>query len=250
MWGAQVDVLRYQGCRVILPDLRGHGRSPVADEPATMQRCAADVAELLDELSIDRFVLGGFSLGGYVALEFARQHPGRLEGLLLVDTRAEPDSEDAKAKRYETAQAVRREGIGVLETSMIPKLLSERTRIERRDLMDQVRSMIRATSPEGAARALEGMAERPDQRPHLAALKIPTLIVVGEKDELTPPDASRAMAKAIHGSRLAIVPQAAHLVPLEAPHALNGALSSWFDEDVGATRAAKRVPDARSARQR
>jgi pimeloyl-ACP methyl ester carboxylesterase len=232
MWSAQVDLLRYQGHRVILPDLRGHGQSPVRDGPSTMEACAADLEDLLADVGVDRFLLGGFSLGGYVALEFARQHPERLLGLALVDTRAEPDTDEARRKRHETAESVRKQGIGVLETAMMPKLLTERTRIQRRDLAESVRRLIRSMPQEGAARALEGMAQRPDQRPNLPKLRMPCLVVVGDRDELTPPDASQAMAKALPDARLVVVPEAAHLVPMEAAHALNTALLDWLAGNV------------------
>lgn len=228
MWGAQIEPLTRAGYRLILPDLRGHGESPVADEAGTIHDFSDDVEQLLEDLGVERFVLGGFSLGGYVALEFARHHMERLMGLALIDTRAEPDTEDARKKRYGTAAQVRKEGIGVLERAMLPKLLSDATRAKRADLVDTVRTLIRGTLPEGAAQALEAMAERPDQRPYLVELRMPALVAVGEKDELTPPASSRLMADALPHARLLRLPGAAHLSPLEASQEFNPAFLDWL----------------------
>jgi 3-oxoadipate enol-lactonase len=227
MWQEQAAAAAAEGWRVLLPDLRGHGRSPVAS-PATMEAHVADVADLLDRSGVTACVLGGFSLGGYVALEFIRRHPGRVRGLILADTRAEPDTPEAQGKRAETADRVRREGTRVLEQSMMPKLLTEATRRDRPDRVEPVKASILATPAEGAAQALLGMAQRPDQRPHLATIHVPVLVLVGEADELTPPTASEAMARVLPDAKLVRIAGAAHLAPWEAPEAFNQELMRWL----------------------
>lgn len=228
MWTNQVAPWTAAGHRLILPDLPGHGESAASKGPATMELCSDRVLGLLDRLKIQKVVLAGFSLGGYVALDFTRRHPERVMGLVLVDTRAEADTEEARKKRFDTAAAVRSRGMAVLEEAMVPKFFTEATRRQRPALVKDVVGMIHKMTPEAAAHALEGMAARPDQRSLLPTILVPTLIVVGEKDELTPPAASEAMAHSIPGARLERIEDAAHLTPMEAPARFNGITTAFL----------------------
>lgn len=222
MWSAQIDPLTAAGFRVVMPDLRGHGESPAPDEVATMTRHAEDVIALLDRLGLERVILGGLSLGGYVALELYRRHPRRIAALVLLDTRAEADTPEGRRGRRETVDRIREDGIGVLESSMLPKLLTNRSREERGVLTERVRGMMRATTARAAIRTVEGLAERPDQRELLPTITVPTLVAVGAEDPITPPAVAEAMASAIPGAGPAVViPDAAHLMPLEAAEAFN-----------------------------
>ena len=227
MWDEQAKKLVGQGFRVIRPDLRGHGKSPVVGEPSTMKHMVEDVLIILDQLKIDKFRLGGFSMGGYVALHLMHMHAARVEALLLVDTRAEPDSEEAKKGRRDTIDQMRARGNEVLVEGMLPKLLSDQTRKQRPELVERVRQTILNTPREGAIHALEGIMSRADQRPNLASIKVPTLIVVGAEDKITPPDAARVLQQGIAGSQLRIVTGAAHLVPMEQAEPLNHFLDHW-----------------------
>ncbi len=224
MWAPQKEALQRAGFRVIAPDLRGQGKAPVGHGPATMQAQAADALRMLDRAGVRRFALAGFSMGGYVAFEVLRQAPGRVAGLALVDTRAEPDSPEARQGRYQTAARVRKEGPGPVVEGMLPRLL---TSAADPALRAQVERTMRATPPEGMAQALEGMGERPDSRSTLAAIRVPTLIVVGEQDAITPTEAAKAMADAIPGAKLVVVPGAAHLTTLERPDAVSDAMVAW-----------------------
>ncbi len=228
MWKAQTDALVAAGHRVLRPDLRGHGLSPVRTQAATMDRMAQDVVRLADQLGFDRFLLGGFSMGGYVALQLYATRPQRVRGLLLVDTRAEPDAPEAQTKRRGMADQVRSRGLEVLVEAMVPRFFTPRTRALQSTLLVDVENVIRKTPREGAVQALLGMAERSDQRVLLPRVHVPTLIVVGAQDELTPPAASHAMAKGIDGAVLNVLPGAAHLTPVEAPDAVNSAMFRWL----------------------
>ncbi len=240
LWREQVEALsdRYQ---VLTPDLRGHGETTATDEPATMEEMAGDVAALLDELDVaGRVVLGGLSMGGYVALAFFRLFPERVRALVLADTRPQSDTEEARRTREETARRALREGMGPIADGMLPKLLSPATRGERPEVVTRVREMIMATKPAGAAAALRGMAVRADQTDLLARIDVPTLIVVGGEDVLTPPKDSEAMRDAIPGSRLVVIEGAGHVSNLERPAQFNRALTDF----LGGLRTLESAPSA------
>jgi 3-oxoadipate enol-lactonase len=227
MWVPQVEALAGRS-RVITPDFRGHGESGAAEEASTMERLAEDVRGLLDHLKLGRVALGGLSMGGYVAFAFLRRWPERVAALILADTRASADTAEGRRARYETAEVAEREGSAAIAERMLPKLLAPATHERKADVVAAVREMILQASPPGLARALRGMAARPASFDLLPQIKVPTLIVVGEQDGLTPPSDSEAMAKEIPGSQLVRMAEAGHLSNLEQPAAFNASLVEFF----------------------
>ncbi len=227
MWRPQVAALagRY---RVLTPDFRGHDESGTAAEDSTMERLAEDVRGLLDHLKLERVVLGGLSMGGYVAFAFYRRWPERVAALILADTRASADTEEGRKARLETAGVAEREGSGAIAERMLPKLLAPATHEHQSEIVAAVRSMILEATPAGIASALRGMAARASAFDLLPQIDVPTLIVVGEQDVLTPPADSEAMAKAIPGSTLVKIPEAGHLSNLEQPEAFNRNLQEFL----------------------
>lgn len=227
MWDAQAEALAASQ-RVIRFDARGFGLSDPGQGPLTMEQIADDGAALLDHLGVAKAVVSGCSMGGYAALAFVRRHPQRLAGLVLLDTRAGADTEEAKAGRATLAAKVLAEGASAAVSAFLPKLLGETTKRERLALVTGLEERILATSPQAIADALHGLAARPDSRPTLATVRVPTLVLVGAEDVLTPPDESEAMAAAIPGARLEVVPRAGHLANLERPDAVNAALRAFL----------------------
>lgn len=227
MWADQVSTLtdRY---RVVTLDLRGHGESESSSGASTMKLLAQDIAALMDELRIERAVIGGLSMGGYVALAFYQLFPERVEKLLLADTRAQADTEEGKATRAEQVQQVLAEGMAGIVNAMLPKLLCPETVSKRPDIVKRVRDMMIHTSPEGAAAALRGMAEREDQTERLSQIKVPTLIVVGKEDPITPVADSERMHERISGSELVVIENASHVSNIEQPETFNGALQAFL----------------------
>jgi pimeloyl-ACP methyl ester carboxylesterase len=226
MWRGQLDGLA-QVARVVALDLPGFGGTPPAIDPSralSMEALADHVVAVADGLGFERFVLGGLSMGGYVAFALARRHRKRLLGLALMDTRAEPDSPEAKKSRLEDAERVLADGIGFFAERMLKRLLAPRTLAERPDLVNAVELMMRRASLEGVASGLRGLADRRDARAELARLDVPTLVLVGADDALTPPALARDMAGRIPGAQLAVIPNAGHLAPFEQPDACNLAL--------------------------
>lgn len=229
MWREQVEALKDK-YRVITPDLRGFGEtSIVSEEPATMREMAEDVAALMDELGIERFALGGLSMGGYVAFAFYRSFPLRVRTLILADTRPQSDTDEARANREQQAQQALREGMQGIADAMLPKLLAPSTLAERQEVAEGLRRMMLSTDPRGAAAALRGMAERPDQTSLLQRILSPTLIIVGSLDQLTPPTDAEVMRREIRGSRLEVIEGAGHVSNLERPAEFSRALRSFLD---------------------
>ncbi|HJQ48080.1 MAG TPA: alpha/beta fold hydrolase [Amycolatopsis sp.] len=215
--------------RLITPDQRGLGRSPLpeTDREPSLDDAARDVVALLDKLEVERVVLGGCSMGGYLTMAVLRHTPDRVAGLVLVDTKMTADSPEAVQNRLRIADRATQDGVaGWLAESMLPNLLSANA---RPDVVETVRDLIDSQPPAGVAWAARAMAARPDSADALAAAQVPALVVVGEEDGLTPPDAARAMTEALPDAELAVLPGAGHLTPLEAPGALSEALLHWWD---------------------
>jgi pimeloyl-ACP methyl ester carboxylesterase len=209
--------------RVIAPDLRGHGETAAPDGVYTIDAMADDVMELLDALQLtEPVVLGGHSMGGYIALSAALRYPERFRGLILVDTRAGADAPEAARHRVTLAEQVERTGsTAEVVEGMLPKLFSAMTRERRPQAIDRMHDVMVRTNPRAVAGALRGMAERPDRTGALVRLNLPTLVIVGSDDAITPPTEARAMAEAIPGARLEVIPDAGHVAPVEDPEAVN-----------------------------
>jgi 3-oxoadipate enol-lactonase len=227
MWRGQLEALGGE-FRIVAPDLRGLGETSSGEGALTLETLAEDVAALLDELNLGRVVLGGLSMGGYVAFEFFRQFPERVRALILADTRPQADTEEARRTREENAQRALKEGMEPIVESMLPKLLSAETRERGGEVVERVRALMLGTSPEGAAAALRAMAIRRDQSDLLPSLNVPTLIVVGAEDSITPRSDAEAMHAKIEGSRLAVIEGAGHLSNVEQPEEFNRALVEFL----------------------
>lgn len=247
LWDPQMAALP-DGWRGLAPDLRGFGHSPMdnggdvpsgkrvgagiarPEEPVlTMARLADDIAGLVETECDGPTVVCGLSMGGYVALELLRRRPELIRGLILADTRANADSDEARESRMRMAQSVRNAGTRPVATAMIPDLLCDLTLDEATDVVDTVRDMILNTRPETIVAALAGMACRHDSTADLTTIDVPTLVIVGEHDAITPPADARAMADAIPGAELVVVPEAGHLSGLENPGAFNRALMAYLE---------------------
>jgi pimeloyl-ACP methyl ester carboxylesterase len=227
MWRGQAEALGGE-FRVVAPDLRGLGETTSGDGALTIEVMAEDVAALLDELNLGRVVLGGLSMGGYVAFEFFRKFPGRVRALVLADTRPQTDTEEGRRAREENAQRALKDGMVPIVESMLPKLLTAGTRERGGEVLERVRAMMLGTSPEGAAASLRAMALRRDQTVILPSINVPTLIVVGDEDSITPPADAEAMNGKIEGSRLVVVEGAGHLSNVEQPEQFNRALVEFL----------------------
>ena len=224
------DVRALPGCQVVTPDQRGFGSSPLGDDPPALEACADDVLALLDRLRLDRVVLGGLSMGGYVAMELLRRAPERVAALVLADTKAQADAPDAREARLKTARTVEREGTAQLAEQMLPALLGATTLARRPAVVDRVRALAASADPAAVAWASRAMAARPDSFEALRATDVPALVVVGDEDALSPVAQAREMADALPHGRLAVVQEAGHLTPLEDPKAFRAVVTGFLDE--------------------
>lgn len=225
MWSAALAPLS-PTFRTYAIDLPGFGGSTLLAETQPMTLLAdwlarfIDVAELPEPLAVC-----GLSMGGYIALEFAARHPGRLSRLILCDTKAEPDSEEARAARLQMAESVGTKGMAPVAEMMLPKLVAPATFDETPAVTAELRQMIVDCDPLAVAAVARGMANRRDTTDVVATLQVPLLCVVGEADSLTPPEQMQTLVDRARHGRLAIIPRAGHLCPLEQPLAFAAAIS-------------------------
>ncbi|MGH7476308.1 MAG: alpha/beta fold hydrolase [Longimicrobiales bacterium] len=221
------------GWHGIAPDLRGFGGTSLGREPVhTMELFADDLVALLDHLGIERAVVCGLSMGGYIAFALWRRARERVRALVLCDTRPAADSDEARHTRLLTATRARTEGTGFLARELLPRLLSP-VSARRPDIVARVESMIADTAAEGIARASLGMAERPDSTPWLVTMRVPALVVVGADDAITPVGEVERLADDLPDAHLAVIVDAGHLAPLEQSAVFNHDLE-LFLERIGA----------------
>jgi 3-oxoadipate enol-lactonase len=227
MWRPQMDGLADRW-RLIAPDLPGFGQSAVS-AGLTIDSLADVVAELLDHLGVnERVIIGGLSMGGYVALAFCRLYPQRLGGLILADTKADPDDEAARANRETMIRLANDKGPPAVLDQLLPRLVAPGTTAGRPGVVKAVRDLAGRQTTAGVVAALQALRDRPDAGPGLAHVSVPTLVLVGEEDALTPPEQARALADGIPNARLVTVPAAGHLSNLENPDAFTAAVRDFL----------------------
>lgn len=228
MWRSQIEEFS-RTHTVIAPDLRGFGQSEDSAGAVSMEQFADDLAELLDQLGIEGPVtFCGLSMGGYIAWQFWKRHRTRVGKLILCDTRAVADSEEARQTRLKGAERVLNEGQQFVAESMIPKMFAPITQEKDPGKLDATRRTIMMNSPMGIAAAQKGMAARPDVTSWLSEIDVPALLIVGEKDEISPPEEMQAIADAMPQAKLVVIPEAGHMAPLEQPQAVNDAIRQFL----------------------
>jgi pimeloyl-ACP methyl ester carboxylesterase len=216
--------------RIITPDLRGHGESGAPTGIYPIEDMADDVVELLDTLKVvEPVVVGGLSMGGYVALSLAVRHPKRLRGLMLVNTKAAADPPETARVREDLARQVEAAGdAAAVVEAMLPRMFSPKSRERHADVVVRIQQRMARTSPLGVAGALRGMAIRADRTADLSRITLPTLVLAGADDLLIPVEESRRMAAALPHAQLVEIPDAGHLAPVEAPAAVNSAMLTFL----------------------
>lgn len=232
MWEPQLPRLSADGWRVVAPQVRGVDGGSSDPPTTTIDDYAADVVDLLDALHVEDAVIGGCSMGGYLALALLRLAPNYFRGLLLVDTRAQADAPEALEGRRRLLKMAEEQGPAAVLADMEPKLLGETTRRERPEVVARLRSIAMANSNASVAGMVRALMSRKDSTPLLAGIRVPTLIVVGEEDSITPVPLSEQMHAAIRGSTLQIIPRVGHLANLEDSAAFDAVLAAFLSHRV------------------
>ncbi len=227
MWEPQMWALPNQ-YRAIAYDVRGHGRSDVGDGQYSIEFFVDDLVGLLDHLVIDKTVLCGLSMGGYIALRAFERNPERFKGLILCDTKSGTDTDEGKVKRASTLKSVKMNGVEQFAEGFVKSVFAESTFKSHPEIIESIKSVIKTSSPIGIGGALLALACRTDTTPVLPKIKVPTLILCGERDVLTPLKDSEFMHNQIIGSSFHIIPAAAHLSNLENPGVFNEKLLAFL----------------------
>ena len=223
-WQPQLEYFQ-KTHRVIVPDLRGFGESTRDERIFSMDLFADDLIALLDNLEIENCILCGLSMGGYIALNAVTRFPDRFEGLVLADTQCNTDTEEGRKKRYETIEHISKNGMESFAAALEKNLFLD----ANHPWAKKIHSVILNTSPQTTMDALRAMAERKETCSQLEDISIPTLIICGKQDNVTPVEKSELMRDRITGSSFHIIDNAAHLSNLEQPDSFNAVFSGWLN---------------------
>ncbi len=228
MWKPQIAALTSERCRLIIPDLRGFGETHDFSDINSMEDMSGDVAGLLDALKIERAVIIGLSMGGYVAFEFLKLLPEKIAALVFCDTHAGNDSEVTRSSRFELIEKIQKEGADVLIDELLPKLISEDTKENKKELVESLEEMFRAADAKAAIAALRGMAQRADNNHLLERISVPTQLIFGEEDKVTNLEMAYKMRDRIPNASLSVIESAGHYSNLEQPERFNSVLTNFI----------------------
>jgi len=231
MWQEQAALVQ-SSFRVITYDQRGHGQSAAGDGQFMLESFVDDLLGLLDALRIQKAILCGLSMGGYVALRTYERQPGKVLGLILCDTRSQADTNEAKLKRAASIRALREQGISAFAEGFLKNLFTPSSFLRSPEAVEAVRKMILACTLQGLIGTQIALATRTDTTASLARIRVPTLILVGAHDVITPPAAAAEMHERIAGSKMSIIPDAGHISNLENPDFFNHEMMAFLTKAV------------------
>ena len=227
-WYDQLEHLQDKR-RVIAYDIRGFGKSTAGDMKASMDIFARDLIGFMDALHIRQAVICGLSMGGYIALNAVQNYPERFRGLVLCDTQSVADTPEGKEKRYKNIELIEHSGLNEFTDAFISKVFAKHTLDHKKEVTDRIRATILNTPVPTLARTLSALAQRVETSSALEHIDIPTLIICGAEDEVTPPEQSRFLHQHIKHSEYKEIPVAGHLSNLEQPAIFNRYLEEWLD---------------------
>lgn len=227
-WSLQLELLK-SNYRVIAYDIRGHGGSTGGDSDLSIDLFVEDLLSFMDSLQIHKAILCGLSLGGYIALQAARQYPERFNGMVLCSTQCPADSEKTKQVRAKKAEIVSTKGIEAYTDESIKSLFAPVSYTARKEEVRAVRTIIQRNTPEFICKGLAALAERKETCSGLSSVNMPVLILVGKEDKITPPSEAEYLHYNIRGSQMKVIPYAGHLANLENTHEFNDSLKKFID---------------------
>lgn len=232
MWNKQMAALR-EKYRVISYDIRGHGNSWSGTDDFTIELFVKDLLSLMDALEIEKAALCGLSMGGYIALKAMENHPYRFESLILCDTSCKADSPEAKEKRMKAIDGILKNGVEQFAADSLKNFFAKESFITKKEVITEVREIMVNTSEKSIIKTLLALSKRKETCPTLWKIKVPVLILVGEEDKITPPEAAQFMHEEINGSVMSVIENAGHLSNLENPDQFNEQLKRFLDNKVG-----------------
>ena len=227
MWGKQIEILK-ENYRVIAYDIRGHGNTDAGSDIFSIELFVNDLLGLMDTLNIDKSILCGLSMGGYIALNAIENYPERFNALLLCDTNCSEDTPETKEKRMKTIQSIKENGLEQYAKESLKKLFAPISFSKHIEEIAVVKEMIMKTSEQSLFKTLHALAERKETCTRLHQINVPVLIMVGEKDEITPPEVAMLMHAKIKGSTIYIINHAGHLSNMENSVEFNNQLTGFL----------------------
>ncbi|WP_319574084.1 alpha/beta hydrolase [uncultured Desulfobacter sp.] len=231
MWRPQAEALAAAGFRAVVPDLRGFGESEPGTEVGSTDLLADDLIALLDYLGIEKAVVGGMSMGGYVMLNLLARYPERFSAACFIVTRADADDETARGKRNHLIAEIEAGRPDAVPNAFTPLLFADQTVADRPELVEEVRGWMTATPPSGLILGLQAIRDRGDSSALLSLLKIPALVMGAQEDKAIPPEKSTDMAEQIPGAQLQMLSNAGHMANIEQPDAFNSALLDFLRDN-------------------
>ena len=226
LWSAQLRGLPTQA-RCLAPDLRGFGESSV-EGPYSIDQYADDLAAFHTVVGVERAVVCGLSMGGYIALSMLRRHRPRVRALILTSTRVTADSDEGRQKRQRLIEFTESRGVEALAAAQLSPMVGETTFTSRPDTVEALRQMMAGAPAEGVIGGQRAMCERVDSSDLLASIDFPTLVVSGDQDTITPPEELRALAREIPNSKLQVIPTSGHVCCFEKPAAFNHVIGEFL----------------------
>lgn len=229
MWEPQLETLVAANCRVITPDFRGFGENDNFSDINSMEDMAHDIAELLGVLEIEKAIIGGLSMGGYVLFNLYRIYPEMFAGIILADTMCGADTDEKRKGRFDLIEKIESDGVQALTENMLPKLISDYTRQNNPALVENLEKEFASVNSPGSIAAQRGMAQRKDHCDLLDSISVPTVLIFGEHDQVTDLEAAEKMLLKIENSKLIKIKNAGHYSNLEQPRQFNDALRQFVE---------------------
>lgn len=227
MWQPQIKALTTKNCRLILPDLRGFGESHNFSDINSMEDMANDIAELLKALKIERAIIGGLSMGGYVLFDLFRLFPEKFAALILCDTNFAADTDENRETRFDLIEKIEKNGAQSLVEELLPNLISNQTKTNNQVLINELEKSFTEVNPKAAVAALRGMAQRKDNSNVLDGVSLPTILIFGKEDKVSNMKIAEIMRQKISNSTLVLLENAGHYSNLEQPEQFNSALTQF-----------------------
>ncbi|HEY8560570.1 MAG TPA: alpha/beta hydrolase [Pyrinomonadaceae bacterium] len=230
MWQSQAEMLARNGFRVILPDFPGFGENFNCSKRFSLEETALQISRLIDSLKIEKAIVGGLSMGGYVLFDLIRLAPEKISALIFCDTTFNADTEEKRNARFELISKIERDGSRALVENMLCNLISDYTRQNNQNLVEELRKTFLEVSPVSAVNALRSMAERIDNAAAVEHISVPALLLFGEFDRITNLDNARNLEALIPNSQLIIIENAGHYSNLEQPARFNEPLLNFCNQ--------------------